>query len=226
MVDDGSYSGGDAGRSTTMGGTSTGTGGGSNGGASSKGGRAGTGGGKAAGGAVGVGGKATGGSFGSSGTTSSGGGCACPVIQCVPGYNLVPDADGCCFHCESQCERVMCPGIACGSGSHLEAVPGQCCPTCVPDSCAAQRANYTQFRDRVIEKYSTLGCMSDSDCAYIYEKNNCVVGCAISIPFGVSNEVDNMLRTYAQENCSPNCMLPSPPCEPAPQPSCFKGWCE
>ena len=225
MLDDGSYSGGEAG-SRSIGGTATGTGGASNGGKVGRGGAPSSAGSQAVGGGVSVGGIATAGTFGVAGTTSSGGGCVCPIIQCAPGFNLVPDPNGCCFHCESQCERVMCPGIACGPGSHLEALDGQCCPTCVQDSCVAQRAAYTQFRDQVMEKYSSLGCKADSDCSYIYEKNNCALGCAMPVPARVTREVDELLRTYAQQNCDPNCMLPSPPCVPASEPSCWKYWCE
>jgi putative FmdB family regulatory protein len=56
---------------------------------------------------------------------STGGGCACPPILCPVGYVTVPNVDSCCFHCESACNNVACPGIACASGSHLEQAAGQ-----------------------------------------------------------------------------------------------------
>lgn len=227
-------------------GADTGTGGSSSAGVtnrgatSSTGARPGTAGAVSAGGTVSIGGKAsgfggkasgmgaspTGGTFGVAGTTSAGGGCACPIIDCGPGYRLVPNPNGCCYHCESVCDQVGCPGIACGSGSHLEQLPGQCCPTCVQDSCVAQRANYQVFRQQLLDKYSSLGCMTDGDCTIYYEKNQCGVGCGISLPAAAINSLDNNLQSYAQQNCSPNCMIPIPPCEPQLPPSCFKGWCE
>ncbi len=223
VLDDGSYS------SDTA---STGTGGGSNGGRSSKGGSssrggaASAGGGKAVGGTVGQGGKATGGGFGKAGSSSSGGACACPIVECAPGYELARDDDGCCFHCESKCKNTMCPGIACGSGSHLEHLAGECCPTCVLDSCAAQRDAYITFREQVLQKFSSsLSCQTDSDCTYYWEKNSCAVGCALPLLNSVVVDVESILQSYSQQNCSSNCMSPVPPCDIS-TPTCFKGWCE
>jgi hypothetical protein len=183
--------------------------------------------------AMGMGGKATGigagpagGSFGVSGSTGVGGGCACPDIKCGPGFRLVPNINACCYHCESLCDQVGCPGIACGAGSHLEQLPGQCCPTCVQDSCVTQRANYQLFRQQLIDKYSSLGCMTHGDCTVYYEKNQCGVGCGIALPAAAINHLDSNLHSYALQNCSPNCMNPIPPCEPAGPPTCFKSWCE
>ena len=222
-------------------GADTGTGGSSSLGASTnRGATSSTGAGPSTGGSVstggkptGIGGKATGigaspsgGTFASAGTTSAGGGCACPVIDCVPGYRLVPNVNDCCYHCESVCNQMACPGIACGSGSHLEQLAGQCCPTCVQDSCASQRANYQVFRQQLIDKYSTLGCMTNGDCSVYYEKNQCGLGCGIAMPAAALNDLDRNLQTYAQQYCSPNCMSPIAPCEPQLPPSCFKGWCE
>lgn len=222
-------------------GADTGTGGGSSSGAttsrgatSSTGARTGTGGTVSAGGkSTGIGGKSTGvggspagGTFGVAGTPGSGGACACPIIDCAPGYKLVPNANGCCYHCESLCQEVACPGIACGSGSHLEQLPGQCCPACVQDSCEAQRKNYQSFRQQLIDKYSSLGCMTNSDCTIYYEKTQCGVGCGIVMPSAAINNLDSNLQSYAQTSCSPGCMNPIPPCDAPAPPVCFKGWCE
>ena len=182
---------------------------------------------------TGIGGKATGmgaspagGTFASAGTTSAGGGCACPIIDCAPGYRLVPNVNGCCYHCESVCNQMACPDIACGPGSHWEQLAGQCCPTCVQDSCVAQRANYQVFRQQLIDKYSSLGCMTDSDCTLYYEKNQCGYGCGVAMPVTAIKNLDSSLQSYAQQNCSPNCMNAVPPCEPQEPPTCWKGWCE
>lgn len=196
---------------TSSGGRATGTGGkatGSGGKATGTGGKA-----------TGVGGKATG--------TGGAGACSnfvCPDIKCGPGQVRVPTPDNCCFYCEGGCPP--CPAIACGSGSHLEMVPGACCPTCVQDSCEAQRAGYTQFRQQLLDKYSQLGCMVDEDCTLYWEKNNCAINCGVAVPLAALNNLESNLQSYAQQNCSPNCMVPVPPCEPQQQPSCYKGYCE
>jgi len=223
------------------GGADTGTGGGTGSGATlnrgatssmgavgqgARGGSASVGGKAAMGGGASVGGKATGGTFGVAGMTSAGGSCACPAIDCAPGYVLVPNPNGCCAHCENACNYVMCPGIACASGYHLEQLSGQCCASCVLDDCAAQRAAYRDFRQQLFDKYSTLGCMTDTDCSIYYEKNQCAIGCGSPIPSSAISNLDANLQSYAQLNCTPSCMNPIPPCEAPIAPSCFKSHCE
>ena len=187
--------------------------------------------------ATGIGGKATGTGGKATGTggkaTGTGGKATCldlpcPDIDCAPGYVPVPDPSGCCkLGCRSLCEGTACPGIACGSGSHLEVLPDQCCPTCVPDNCEEQRANYNNYRQQLIDKYSASGCMRDNDCAVFYEKNDCAVGCGISVPRITVDSLVSNLESYAKLNCNPNCMQPVPPCEPPSPPTCFKAyWCE
>lgn len=180
--------------------------------------------------ATGTGGKAT----GTGGKSTGKGGAAtcldipCPNIDCGPGYIAVPDPSGCCkVECRSICEGTACPGIACGSGSHLEVLPNQCCPTCVPDNCEAQRTKYNAYRQALVDKYSATGCKVDNDCAIFFEKNNCAVGCGIPMPRDFIDSLDRNLQSYAQINCSPDCMLPMPPCGPPVPPTCFKGYsCE
>jgi hypothetical protein len=181
----------------------------------------------ASGGRISVAGTASGGSFFSTaGTPSAGGGCACDPIACAPGYAIVPNGDGCCFHCESVCSNVLCPNIACGSGSHLEVLAGQCCATCVQDNCEAQREGYRTIRREMLEKYSTLGCMTDTDCTLYYEKNQCGVGCGIAVPTAALRNLDSNLQNYAQTSCSPSCMFPVPPCEPPAPARCVRGLCQ
>jgi len=192
-------------------------------GASHHGGRSGAGGNVAAGGNVGAAASPSGGSF--SGATSVGGGCACPDIDCAPGDVRVPNADGCCFHCESPCKNVGCPAIACGSGSHLELVPGQCCPTCVTDSCEVQHMRYFALQRELFDKYSTLGCMTDADCTTYYEKNQCAVRCGVVVPVAAIKNLDSNLQSFAQANCTPDCTLPVTPCPVPRPPSCVGGFC-
>lgn len=174
---------------------------------------------------TGVGGKTTG--LGGS-TTGSGGAslCAdipCKNIACGPNQARVPTPDGCCYYCENVCPP--CPAIGCGSGSHLEIVPGACCPTCVQDSCEEQRKGYLEFSQQLYEKYSSLGCMVNADCTTYYEKNNCNLGCGVAVPVAALGNLDSNLQSYAQQSCSPNCMLGTPGCPPSAVPVCFQGRC-
>ena len=103
-------------------------------------------------------GKASGGTGGAftTGGTSPGGPCLCDQMACGPNMQPVPNANGCCFHCESICQNAMCPGIACASGSHIQQSPEQCCPTCVSNSCSVQHTGYEADRQQLLDKYSEL----------------------------------------------------------------------
>lgn len=198
---------------------------------SSRGGRPGTGGSAAVGGMPAAGRSGVAGSTSAAaapsvgGASAMGGACACPAIACPMGYKSVPNANGCCFHCESLCNNVDCPGVACGSGFHPETLSGQCCPTCVRDSCQEQLKSYQGFRQQLLDKYSMLGCMIDADCTIYYEKTQCAVGCGIAIPSSGLNNLDSNLQSYAQTNCSPDCLPLVPPCDPRPAPVCLGGRC-
>jgi len=158
-------------------------------------------------------GSATGGTISAAGTTSSEP-CLCDPIACGPDTHPVPNANGCCFHCESICQNVMCPAIACASGSHIQNTPGQCCPTCIFDSCSAQQMGYVADRQQLVDKYSESRCNTVNDCSVYYEKNACEVGCGIAIPTSTLDNLDSNLQSYAQQNCSENCARPIPPCLP------------
>lgn len=149
---------------------------------------------------------ALGGRFGTAGTSAGG---------AIPIAGTVSAGGGC-----------ACPGIACGSGSHLEVLPGQCCPTCVQDSCEAQLKGYQALRQQLLEKYSTLGCMTHSDCTVYYEKNDCAVSCGVPMPIAAIGNLDSNLQSYAQSSCSPSCMRPVPPCVPPAMPFCIRGLCQ
>jgi len=168
-------------------------------------------------------GSATGGAVSTSGT-SPGEPCLCDQVACGPGTQPVPNANGCCFHCESICQNIMCPGIACASGSHIQQTPGQCCPTCILDSCFAQHMGYAADRQQLVDKYSEARCNTVDDCSVYYEKNACEVGCGIAIPTSTLSSLDSNLQSYAQRNCSENCAPPIPPCLPK-QLACFFNRC-
>lgn len=183
--------------------------------------RAGTG----SGGALGKAGTGSGGAAAVGGTSSTGGAaCACDPILCVePGFLTVPDADGCCYHCE--CEPRACPGVACGSGSHLEVKAGQCCPVCVQDDCVKQRASYQEFKQQLVEKYS-YGCTTDSECTRFYDKSPCSFGCGDVVTTASLGNLSMNLGSYSQQNCSERCQTPVPPCAPPIAPVCFNGRCQ
>ena len=175
--------------------------------------------------ATGVGGKTTG-----VGATSSvgGGGPLCTDIPCLniacgPNQVRVPTPDGCCEYCLNTCPP--CSSVACGSGSHLEIPPGACCATCVQDSCADQLEGYQQLRSQLLDKYGSLGCMVNADCTTWYEKNNCKVGCGMAMPVAGIGNLESNLQSYAQQNCSPSCMVGTPGCAPSASPVCVKGQC-
>lgn len=213
---------GDDGGGSTSSGATNADGATSSNGATSSGARPGTGG--TATGRAGA--TSSGGSIGTAGSSAAGGACACPDIDCGPGSRPVPNPNGCCFHCEATCAGVMCPTIACGSGSHPEMVPGQCCLICVQDNCEKQRAIYQDFRRQLIEKYSSNGCMIDSDCSIYYEKNQCAVGCGIPMPTAALSDFDSNLQSFAQQTCSAMCPLHIPPCVPPMAASCVFGRCQ
>lgn len=104
--------------------------------------------------------------------------------------------------------------------------PGACCPTCVQDSCEARLKDYLQLRGQLLEKYSTLGCMVNADCATYYEKNNCSIGCGVAVPVAAIADLDSNLQSYAQQICVPSCMFAAPGCAPSASPVCVQGRCQ
>ncbi|HYJ10356.1 MAG TPA: hypothetical protein VEX18_15135 [Polyangiaceae bacterium] len=190
-------------------------------------------------GGSGQGGKKAGGKAGNSstaGSSSVGGkstgtagtaGCACPDVDCAPGYVKQLNPSGCCEVCVPlDCTLVPCPGVACGSGSQLYYPPDQCCPVCGPSTCEEQRKNYIVFREQLVAKYSGLGCMSDMDCTVLYDSNACSVGCGgAAIPWLYEKDIHLSLEAYAKActGCPP---LPVPPCEPPLPAACVQGRCQ
>jgi hypothetical protein len=169
-------------------------------------------------------GSASGGSVSSAGTASTGGTvCVCPAILCDMGSLPVPNADGCCYHCE--CNAKLCAAVACPSGSHLETPPGQCCPVCLQDDCAEQRARYFDFKRQLLEKYA-YGCSTASDCTLYYDQSACGADCGSVVWSGALENLQSNLQSYASQNCSAKCMSPVPPCGVASPPTCFNGRCE
>jgi len=175
------------------------TGGSSSGGVSSgQGGAAASGAGRNGQGKSGSGANAAGGGVGAGGANAAGGGCACDLIECGPGYHLVANDVGCCYHCEQDS-------------------PG----------CDQQLASYLAFRQPLIDKAGTVGCNADSDCGFYYDANPCqVAGCGIPLSNSVIGDLSVALSLYAQTNCDLSCPpVPVPPCDPVLHTVCLNGHC-
>jgi len=158
--------------------------------ASQAGGKSGTGGskaGRAGAGSVGGTTASTGGTAGGKAGASGGGGCACDPIGCAPGYRRVPNADGCCYHCEKD-----------------------------DSMCDVARQDYAQFRAAVVAKYNSLGCRIDSECTVYYDSNACGSSCGVPVPAAFLQEVDSILTGYTTCNDCPPVPIPpcEPPALP------------
>jgi hypothetical protein len=173
-----------------------------------------------AGTAVGIGGKSTCG--------------PCPDIDCGVGYTQQPSPDGCCNVCVPLDCRMLgcpgpacgCPGIACAPGSQPIYPPDQCCPICSDTNCDEQRRSYYGFRDQVVEKYNSLGCMQDSDCTIVYESNACASSCGTPMPWFYEKDFVVVLNEYAASTCAACPPPPLQPCPAPPPPACVAGRCQ
>jgi hypothetical protein len=140
-----------------------------------------------------------GGGSGTEGGTASGGGCACAEIGCAPPYRSVPDADGCCSHCELDMA-----------------------------ACQKQRDDYQQFKAGVVKKYGSQPCMTAEDCRLYFDMNQCgASSCGVVVPSSSAMDLDQVLGSYAEMTCDANCpMQPVPPCDAAPAPECVMNHCQ
>jgi hypothetical protein len=208
---------------------------------------AGSGGKASRGGSTSAGGKASrGGSFGVAGTlnidvggngsilggTSTGGSlCLCLPDDCAPGYYRELDPTGCCGAgpCVLDCRDLGCPDIDvdCRQGTHQGTLPGDCCPTCVPDkpsSCEEAKELYEKFRGDTFDKYGYLDCAARG-CAIAVETNRCAVTCGTLVSAIGREAIEAELELYAEATCS-ICPLPTEPaCLPKPPASCNVGEC-
>ncbi|HEX2871262.1 MAG TPA: hypothetical protein VHP33_08400 [Polyangiaceae bacterium] len=143
-------------------------------------------------------------SAGRGGTSTAGTGsagtspvCACDPIDCGPGYVEVPNDDGCCFHCERSV-----------------------------DACELQTEAYVAYRDELIARYSSFGCMQASDCLVFYIQNRCDDSCQLTVT-GARRAVIDGLNNYATVSCNDTCFpYPKPDCGVPPAAVCSNGRCE
>jgi hypothetical protein len=131
-----------------------------------------------------------GGNTGAAGSGNSPG-CACDPIACdAPFFREVPDASGCCYHCELDLKQ-----------------------------CVQASKDYGQKRGQLINKYNSEGCLTDADCTVYYNQNQCgVASCGLPLLNSAIEAVDRKLNNYAQTTCSPACPGPADVLCPPPLP--------
>jgi hypothetical protein len=204
---------------------------GGNAGVSSRGGKGSTGGKTSRGGNVGVAGTLAinlSGSGSTLGGTSAGGSpCVCELPdECAPGYYREVEPSVCCGGgpCLLDCRDLGCPDIDvdCRPGMHRGTLPGDCCPSCVPDkpsSCEEAKELYENFRAHTFGKYASLSC-TPRGCAIAGESNRCAITCGTLVPAVGRDAIEEELALFAEATCS-MCPLPTKPvCLPKPPSSC------
>jgi len=179
------------------------------------------GGGAAASGGSSLGGSASAGTTGVAGSFSVGGSAAGGALGIAGGPVSEAGAGG--MAC-----AVACPAIlgVCAGGYHYGTPPGQCCPSCIPDStndCAQGEVNYQDLEQSQIGLNDL--CSKDSDCVLAPEINACVASCGIPIGASAAMSVVSGLRDYALYNCSA-CTPPTPPPCANFGVSCINGACK
>ena len=124
--------------------------------------------------------------------------CGCGPGGCATGYVAVPNADGCCFHCEPE------------------------------SVCEEQRRLYVEFREATFEEQlESGGCETSDDCVLFDDQTGCSPTCSYAIPRNTRRAIDDRLYAYAEKNCSADCPpQPTPPCDPRPSPECVMGVCQ
>jgi hypothetical protein len=139
-----------------------------------------------------------GGNVGAVGSGSSPG-CACDPIACAPFFHAVPDVGGCCYHCELDLMQ-----------------------------CVQASNDYVQLLQQLIDKYNSLGCMIDADCAVYYDQSQCgAASCGFSVPASTLKDLAQNLESYAQSRCSSACPAgPDIQCEAQPLPRCVMSRCQ
>lgn len=168
------------------------------------------------------------------GGTGSGGSSTCtcePLQACAPGYYREVDPTVCCSEgpCVLDCRDVGCTDIDldCNAGMHVDTLPGECCPGCVPDnppSCEVAKELYAKFRAATLAKHWALGC-APQGCAMAGENNRCAVNCGTPVPAATLNAIEEELGLFAEATCS-NCPPPiEPVCLPTPPLECSVNEC-
>ena len=93
------------------------------------------------------------------------------------------------------------------------------------DACGSGKDAYQQKRTQLLQKVTSSGCVTDSDCDTLWETNACVSTCGVAAPAAGIDAATQELNAFAKDTCSSCAPIPVPPCTP-PQPiKCIQGLC-
>jgi len=87
-------------------------------------------------------------------------------------------------------------------------MPGDCCPSCVPeppDACEKGRAAYVDLRAQLVDKYGSITCNSSAECALVQEDNLYQFACPIALPSSTTESFKSNIQ-QAEVSCS-SCRL-------------------
>jgi hypothetical protein len=95
----------------------------------------------------------------------------------------------------------------------------------VLDTCLQGQQAYYAFRNMMLEKYRSLGCMTNRDCVVIYELNRCAANCAIATSVVITPSDIQNLNSSADANCGACPPMPPRPCALTVA-ACINGVCQ
>jgi hypothetical protein len=92
-------------------------------------------------------------------------------------------------------------------------------------TCSVGKAVYHHKRALVLQRLSSIGCKTDTDCDALWETNACTSTCGVAAPVAGIDVAARELKASAEEYCLDCAPIPVPPCTP-PQPiQCIQGQC-
>jgi hypothetical protein len=125
------------------------------------------------------------------------------------------------------CPLSLCVGLDCVPGSHLEVLPGACCPSCVPDamSCITGQMDYATVRQQLLSAFPSA-CSTVSDCTWVQDDVRCGFACSQTpVSWSAAMAINPKLASVAATDCA-SCSMAVPPClPPAGQLACIGGVC-
>jgi len=126
------------------------------------------------------------------------------------------------------CDAVACIAIGCGPGTTPVVEPGDCCPTCVPDSqaCMAGEQGYQTLLGSLLNQTGATSCAVDDDCSLLNGSAQCGGACSYqTVNAQQAPDMNNQLSLWAKSYCS-TCTPIYPPCAAPPKPFCEGGQCQ
>ena len=120
-----------------------------------------------------------------------------------------------------------CPANLCPKGQTLKRLPGDCCPSCVPDpdACSQGAAAYQALLEQLLAQPSALSCSKDSDCTILAPNASCGDPCAthpVSVTAAMS--IEPQLSQLAGDQCA-GCPALQVPCTSSFPVLCIDGTC-